>query len=61
MVETPQGEGKVTGTDIIQQKVFVELEEGKRSSFQINEIETIKKNVKNLKHENQQGKNDKPT
>ena len=61
MVETPQGEAKVTGTDIIQQKVFVELEEGKRSSFQINEIETIKKNVKNLKHENQQGKNDKPT
>jgi cell fate regulator YaaT (PSP1 superfamily) len=61
MVETPQGEGKVTSTDIIQQKVLVELEEGKRLSFTINEIKTIKKNVKNLKHENQQGKNDKPT
>ncbi len=60
-VKTPQGEGKVINTDIIQQKVFVEMDEGKRSCFPINEIETIKKNVKNLKHDNQQEKNDKPT
>ena len=60
-VETPEGEGKVISIDTLQQKVFVEMEEGKRHSFSVNEIKTIGKNVKNLKNENKQGKNDKPT
>ena len=57
MVETPEGEGKVVGSDIIQQKVFVEMDEGKKAYFPINAIKTIIKNVKNVKHENQQENN----
>lgn len=57
MVETPEGEGKVVGSDIIQQKVFVEMDEGKKAYFPINEIKTIIKNVKNVKHENQHKNN----
>tara|TARA_B100000315_G_scaffold122793_1_gene112716 strand:- start:1949 stop:2830 length:882 start_codon:yes stop_codon:yes gene_type:complete len=61
IVETPEGEGKVISVDVIQQKVFVEMEEGKKSSFPTEAIKIIKKNVKKLEHENQQGKNNKPT
>lgn len=60
MVETPEGEGKVINIDILQQKVFVVMEEGKRYCFPINEIKTIKKSFKNLKHENRQGRKEKP-
>ena len=42
-VETPEGEGKVISIDTLQQKVFVEMEEGKRHSFPVNEIKTIGK------------------
>ncbi len=61
LVKTPDGEGKVINSDVLQQKVYVEMEEGKRTNFKVNEIQVIAKTVKNLKHENQQGKNDKPT
>ena len=59
MVQTPEGEGKVVRSDIIQQKVLVEMEEGKRSNFPVNEIQTISQTTKNLKPKNQQKNNDK--
>ncbi len=40
-VKTPEGEGKLINSDIIQQKVLIELAEGKRSYFSLKEIKVI--------------------
>lgn len=39
MVKTPEGEGKIVNTDILQQKVTIELDEGKRVYYPIDQIE----------------------
>lgn len=59
LVKTEGGEGKVIGSDIIQQKVFVELEEGKREHFHVNEVEMISQPDQEQKPENQQEKSEK--
>ncbi len=40
-VKTPEGEGKLINSDIIQQKALIELEEGKRSYFSVKDIKVI--------------------
>ncbi len=41
-VKTPEGEGKIVGIDIIQQKVTIQMEDGERGIFSVNQIERIK-------------------
>lgn len=59
LVNTNAGEGKIIGCDIIQQKVFVELKEGKRDHFHVNEVQMISQPDKKQKPKNHQEKNGK--
>lgn len=52
-VKTPEGEGTVINSDIIQQKIFVELEDGQRSHFSVDDIEVIFQPKKLIKTNNQ--------